>query len=699
MTKKCPKIGIVGCFQNGKSTMANCLLDDRIAATGRGIATTRCLTVFTRGEFKQVNGFGKDDSGKGHPLAFEDYLANREPQAWEYLSVSLWKPLLENVDIVDTPGFDADDADDRIAIKSLEELDFAVLVVRNKGLSLIEEGILRAIAKRELPFAVVMNCTESMGSLWDPSSEANGRICREIEARLRNVGHIPHPIDGKFVWPVNLAWFWYAGGHPIPKNGEEERRLARATELHFKIRRADRLYSANRIAGASNFLPLRRHLQIVAKHFGIERRSEGKRALALIEESWSEWDRYSKDTAMSYGGWACYVAPGFQPALRNWAALCLARKEHEEAVHVATRALDIDGRDIDTLFLRAEAYFGLKNFHEARFDLLRMIQFLEGEWQVAWGNEGRATRSNKLIKAYLMKIKCDCMEGNLQAALSSLCTLSNSDEQPLDYGNDESLKITVWCLSAGVEYSRGDYRLAILCLTKALPLISEEMRASSELAELCAHFELNATGCPLGGSGSLGMELQRILWEACFKGFENIEDAVSAFINSNTLPLYEATWQDEPRIVPHFISIMGKLSNTDWEMNDLVERYFLMTTDEGLGEFINIAQRGLTDKQLQAFRKAVSLKASVPRPELFSNTVSLTNWGNPTISDITVNISYKLDGVMVFKTLSRSLALPKYETHEWPSVLEGKGLWGSGKYLTEFKVRSASSRQGEIKLI
>ena len=50
-------IGVVGCFQNGKSTFVNCLLDDIVARTGDGLATTSVNTKYVYGDVQSVRYF------------------------------------------------------------------------------------------------------------------------------------------------------------------------------------------------------------------------------------------------------------------------------------------------------------------------------------------------------------------------------------------------------------------------------------------------------------------------------------------------------------------------------------------------------------------------------------------------------------------------------------------------------------------
>ena len=107
-------IGIVGCYQNGKSTFVNCLLDDVVARTGQGISTTSINTRYVYGDVQKVEYCSGSNIVKSTRLC--NFLSTSEyPENIDEIVVTLWKPLLKNINIIDTPGFNANDTDDAMA--------------------------------------------------------------------------------------------------------------------------------------------------------------------------------------------------------------------------------------------------------------------------------------------------------------------------------------------------------------------------------------------------------------------------------------------------------------------------------------------------------------------------------------------------------------------------------------------------------
>ena len=702
LINRCPVIGIVGCYQNGKSTLVNCLLDDKVATTGSGKATTKLSTVFSYGEFQQAKAI-ESSTGIESILTFPEYLDGVIDGPCEYDSyhVSLWKPLLQNVDVLDTPGFYANEEDNRVATSSLDDLDVVVLVVRNKGLSEAEHSVLKTIAERELPFVVVMNCIETLGQLWNPASEANERIAQEIESRLRNIGHVPHPIDGRFVFPLNLVWFWLASGHLAYENDEIACRLRSKVTAYFKLEPVEH-QTHQHIAETSNFLPFRYHLELLARHFGMLRRPEGERALKLMEQSQKFLREEELDQAMISAERACYVTQGFQPALYNRAAICLSRKEFEESIHAASRALAIDARDVDTLFLRAKTYFSQKEYYKARIDLLRITELLQSDWHIAWEDEDKAVQSRKLVEAYLMKMECDQRQGRTHDALKALRYIIDCDEQPMDNFDDAELHLIVWCLAAGLEYRKGAYERSINAAGLAMVFFTEVEEFPESLIGLSKWFELRDGDCSVGsGNMPLGDEIQRILWKACLAEENNTKNAVIIFVERNGLSISQTTWHEEPEFIPYFISVTGSDSEDFEDIGVFVEQYFNVSKDENLGGFVNIAKRGLKGRVLESFNKSVKLQCNITTSTTFiGNSVEITNIGNPVISKIRVNISYKLNDRCVQRTLQLPNSLEKFESHTWDNVFEGKSAfgvdWFGAKKLSHVKILSVNSEQGSI---
>jgi hypothetical protein len=213
-TKRRPTIGIAGLFQQGKSTLLNCLLHGCYARTGDGLATTHILTRYRHGLFEEVRLLLSDEETPFFVTDKEDFLtADHFP---DKCRIELICPgeILRYLDIIDTPGFDADNKDDTIAKIGVDEADLLVIVVEAKELhEAVTTHLLNPIHKSGKPFVVLMNCREMSFQRQAPSNRLNEKIARNIEADLFNKGFEPLPIQGKNVWPCNLLWAWHAGGN------------------------------------------------------------------------------------------------------------------------------------------------------------------------------------------------------------------------------------------------------------------------------------------------------------------------------------------------------------------------------------------------------------------------------------------------------------------------------------------------------
>lgn len=108
---KLPKITIAGEFQNGKSTLVNCLLGAKYAPTGHGCRTTSCCTYFFYGETntapRQIYGATPSEN---------------------YLEVTCNRPILKDAILIDTPGFDANNDDDEAAKDAIRKSDIIIFV-------------------------------------------------------------------------------------------------------------------------------------------------------------------------------------------------------------------------------------------------------------------------------------------------------------------------------------------------------------------------------------------------------------------------------------------------------------------------------------------------------------------------------------------------------------------------------------------
>lgn len=190
-------IAIVGEYQIGKSTLLNCLLKSHKAATGRGCRTTA------------------------------------ENRRYE---------LTPFVDLVDTPGFDANAADDATASSAVRDASAFVFVMKAKTLGDKDKEIIRKIFKTGRRCIFVYNCNNA--ECWDPEDENNREVCETIEADLKSSGFdsLGLQVNGKPVFMVNELWELYGlgvlQGVAESENGEEvkiqAKRVVRQIESFIK---------------------------------------------------------------------------------------------------------------------------------------------------------------------------------------------------------------------------------------------------------------------------------------------------------------------------------------------------------------------------------------------------------------------------------------------------------------------------------
>ncbi len=184
-------VGIFGNFQQGKSTLLNCLLKCNIAKTGgRGVCVTSVNTAYSYGNFHHIR-----NNNIEH--------------------IHLPAPILWNMTIWDTPGFNANERDSHVAKLALEEIDLALVITQNKGISQIELSTISELHVRHIPYIVIMNCMVSNGVIineWNPLSKYNQDIADNNEARILSLGYNPLSLYGEKIHKVNIAWEWYTSG-------------------------------------------------------------------------------------------------------------------------------------------------------------------------------------------------------------------------------------------------------------------------------------------------------------------------------------------------------------------------------------------------------------------------------------------------------------------------------------------------------
>ena len=101
------RIVILGEFQTGKSTLVNCLLGHVVATVGRGFHTTQVPTVY---HGPAMRAFRCTHAGNSAPLAEEELLSPATAVDWtdvQAVEVEYPHVLLEQIDLIDTPGLEA----------------------------------------------------------------------------------------------------------------------------------------------------------------------------------------------------------------------------------------------------------------------------------------------------------------------------------------------------------------------------------------------------------------------------------------------------------------------------------------------------------------------------------------------------------------------------------------------------------------
>ena len=287
-----PKVAVVGSFRNGKSTLVNCLLDDRVARVGKeGTETTKMVSEYSFGQTQIA-----EYDGKHHGLA--EYLALEEKDFHKKnAKIHLWKPILQNVGIIDTPGFERNETDNSVADDALKKADFLLFVLKNKGISQVECSLLQKAIEHKIPYSIIMNCWIYPGTdKADPHDEDNKKIIADICATDSLINQIkkfpPVQIEtGHNIWPCNLAWFWFAADH-YDEELDRPKNLASKIADEFNVKCNS--ISKHDIALKSNFLPIRDFFQ---KNYSWHLISPGSvQSRVTLEQSIRNWEREITNT-------------------------------------------------------------------------------------------------------------------------------------------------------------------------------------------------------------------------------------------------------------------------------------------------------------------------------------------------------------------------------------------------------------------
>lgn len=205
-----PTIGLIGSFQNGKSTLVNCLFGRELAKVGGvGLSVTSINTRYT---YSQKNEVDFVHNGKiFKTVLLEEYLTESvdTPANASEIIIRYQDSLLEKFDIIDTPGFNSNESDSAMAETAFKGMDIAILVLRNKSVSQYEFNILKLLSRYNIPFYILVNTYDEGDDLWNPKSKKNNDIVKCIWNDLTNVGLSPLSFEKKHkILTVNLIWYW-----------------------------------------------------------------------------------------------------------------------------------------------------------------------------------------------------------------------------------------------------------------------------------------------------------------------------------------------------------------------------------------------------------------------------------------------------------------------------------------------------------
>lgn len=255
--RELPKISVVGCFQNGKSTFINCLLDQSVARPGDGRATTKISTRYRWGESTSV----KFRTNHGlQSVSLEEYLecaslSQLSKNSAFQAEITLTKQILNKIELIDTPGFEAEERDTENVTRSLNEADYAIVVLTNKrALGEPELAMFECIKSKSIPFAIIMNCLNNNSTLeWYPNHRKNVKIIQTNEAILDKWGCFPEEIDGHLIYSCNLLWYWIAinqNKHSFTSFDDVE---DIKDQIEFALNRKEKSFSVENLIRFSSF--------------------------------------------------------------------------------------------------------------------------------------------------------------------------------------------------------------------------------------------------------------------------------------------------------------------------------------------------------------------------------------------------------------------------------------------------------------
>lgn len=228
VSKRVPAVLLAGQYQNGKSTLINCLLEGRYALEGTGLATTATRTEY---EFATSRTGVYELTREGAKKRVADGLSQtieRKSSDKRYV-VTANADILKEMRLIDAPGWGAGDADDKQSELSLDDADFVVYIAQPRQLSDADRSFLKLLRDRRTYFSVILNARDTT-SPEDPSLEKVGDA---IVGAIKQCGaedqFIRFPsVNGVCV--VNLLWAKFAR-HLLDSPEAQREKVQRQTVL------------------------------------------------------------------------------------------------------------------------------------------------------------------------------------------------------------------------------------------------------------------------------------------------------------------------------------------------------------------------------------------------------------------------------------------------------------------------------------
>ncbi|MHC1562976.1 dynamin family protein [Actinomycetospora sp. C-140] len=192
------RVAVGGRMNAGKSTLANALLQERLAATG-ATETTRLVTWFCHGHQARLRVHRRDGTERVVPLAATGgvgaSMTGADPGEIGHLTVETPNDALSRHTLIDTPGMDSLSRLDPDSLAALGDADAVVYLMPHPGERDVEAidavrswtGDLRLGAANMIGVLSRIDTLSGEDDPWPDARRVAGRYARELRAVLSDV--------------------------------------------------------------------------------------------------------------------------------------------------------------------------------------------------------------------------------------------------------------------------------------------------------------------------------------------------------------------------------------------------------------------------------------------------------------------------------------------------------------------------------